>query len=128
MSGTAATPLPPPIETQDTARADPNAGWKDDSGKTRYDLLLWDFIELMALRATRGAEKYGPNNWQNHGKDGPDRHFAAMIRHLMAWRKGEKIDPDPKMKGLTHMDAIAWNAMAINYWDTKREQEQVLAG
>ena len=65
-----------------------NNGRKDDQGKLRWDLLPLDVVEKIVEVYTFGAEKYAPNSWQNL-EDGRERYYAALLRHLCAWRKGE---------------------------------------
>lgn len=84
---------------------------KHDDGKLRFDLIDPVFEEGLAQVLTYGAKKYAPNNWQNL-EDGIDRHYAALRRHLNAWRQGEKIDPE---SGLPHMYHVATNAMFLAY-------------
>lgn len=58
---------------------------------------------------TFGAEKYGVNTWQ-HLENGKERYYAALMRHLVAWRKGEKVDEESKLNPLSH---VIWNAIAL---------------
>ena len=88
-------------------------GMKFDIGKVRFDLLLPEFEEEVAKVLTMGAEKYEANNWQKVD-DAKDRYYAALRRHLNAWRKGEKIDEE---SGLSHLAHVACNAMFLMYFD-----------
>ena len=82
---------------------------KNDKGKLMFDLIDPKFEEEIAAVLTFGARKYAPNNWQ-HLKDGTDRHYAALCRHLNKWRQGENIDPESKLPHLWH---AATNIMFI---------------
>lgn len=76
-------------------------GIKLDADKTRYDLVDLDFIEQFADVLTFGAKKYGPNSWKKV-EDGKNRYFSALIRHIIAFRKGEKNDPETGKSHLAH--------------------------
>ena len=73
--------------------------------------MIFVFGSNLAGRHGKGAAKYAPNNWQKL-ENGADRYYAALLRHLVAWRKGENIDPDTKSR---HLTAVAWNAIALMY-------------
>lgn len=76
-------------------------GTKFDAGKLRYDLLDDDAVEQLVAVLTFGAKKYAPNNWR-FMREWRERYYAAMQRHLVAWRKGERIDSDSGMHHLAH--------------------------
>ena len=88
-------------------------GRKNDQEKNRLDLIEPEFIESVGQVLTFGAKKYEPNNWQKV-EDAENRYYAAAMRHLMAWRKGEKIDPE---SGLNHLDHVACNIMFLQHFD-----------
>lgn len=89
------------------------AGRKDDEGKLRFDLLDPEFEEQTVAALTHGAKEYGDNNWQ-HVEDPVNRYYAALRRHLAAWRKGEKVDPD---SGLNHLAHVAANVMFLMHFE-----------
>lgn len=84
---------------------------KYDTGKLRFDLIDPFFEKEIAEVLTFGAAKYAPNNWQNL-EDGIDRHYAALLRHLNAWRRGESIDDE---SGMPHLWHAATNMMFLCY-------------
>ena len=88
-------------------------GLKFDTGKIRTDLVNPDFILNVAKALTHGANKYGANNWQLV-EEGQDRYYAAAMRHLLAWRNGEKVDQE---SGLSHLTHVATNMMFLEYLD-----------
>ena len=88
-------------------------GMKNDQDKVRLDLIEPQFIESVGQVLTFGAKKYEPNNWQKV-EDAENRYYAAALRHLFAWRKGEKIDPE---SGLNHLDHAACNIMFLQHFD-----------
>lgn len=93
-------------------------GMKSDIGKTRFDLLLPEFEEAVAKVLTMGAEKYGPNNWQQVD-DGENRYYAALRRHLSAWRQGDEIDTE---SGLSHLAHAGCNIMFLMYYDNEKSK------
>ena len=66
-------------------------GRKFDGGKLRYDLVPALALEEVVKVITKGAEKYDPENWKRVS-EGRRRYYAAAMRHMEAWRKGEKQD------------------------------------
>ena len=90
-----------------------STGMKQDEGKTRWDLLDYMALDELAQVLTMGAAKYEENNWQK--VDNPqDRYFAALMRHLVAWRNGEKMDVESSRYHLAHVMA---NAMFLLHFD-----------
>jgi hypothetical protein len=75
-------------------------GVKHDQMKTRYDLLPPEFLHGTAEILTFGADKYGARNWELGMNWG--RPFAAMMRHMWAWWRGEKLDPETGKSHLWH--------------------------
>lgn len=94
-----------------------NIGRKDDTGKNRLDLIEPEFIESVGKVLTFGASKYEPNNWQNV-EDGKDRYYAAALRHLMAYRRGEVTDPE---SGLSHLEHVACNIMFLLHFEREEK-------
>lgn len=93
--------------------------------KLRWDLLPLKEIEDIVKVYTAGADKYGPNNWQNLS-DGYNRYKGAMLRHLMEYEKGNIIDEET---GCLHVAQVAWNAIAMLYFskqDKENKQDQLL--
>lgn len=91
-------------------------GKKSDVGKIRWDCVPFEMVEGIARVMSYGANKYNEDpdnpNWikVEYGKH---RYFAAMMRHFMADRKGEVLDPD---SGLEHLDHFLFNALAYAYF------------
>lgn len=88
-------------------------GIKHDEDKNRLDLIEPEFIEGVGEVLTFGAKKYAPNSWQNV-EDGINRYYGAAMRHLLAWRRGEKIDPD---SGKSHLYHVACNMMFLAHFE-----------
>ena len=83
--------------------------------KLRWDLLPLNEIEDIVKVYTKGAEKYGDNNWKKLD-NAYDRYKGAMLRHLVEYEKGNSID---KETGCLHLAQVAWNAIAMLYFSKK---------
>jgi len=94
-------------------------GLKYDSGKLRWDLLPVETIEEIVKVLTMGANKYADNNWKLLDK-ADDRYYAALMRHLVEWRKGSKIDQE---SGLNHLAHVLCNTVFLLWFDQQLEKE-----
>lgn len=88
--------------------------------KLRWDLLPLDLVEKVVEVYHMGCKKYGENTWQNL-ENGRERYLAAHMRHLCAWRKGERIDSE---SGLNHLQHCIWNLMAVLHFDIKEHESR----
>lgn len=97
-----------------------NTSVKNDilDDKLRWELLPIEEIEDIVKVYSAGAKKYGPNRWQ-HLDNAEDRYYAALLRHLVEWRKGNAIDPET---GCYHLAQVAWNAIAL-LWCFKNKKK-----
>lgn len=75
-------------------------GVKFDDGKLRYDLVPPEALEAVTEILTLGAQKYRDRNWETGMRWG--RPFAAAMRHLWAWWRGESVDPETGKSHLAH--------------------------
>ena len=91
----------------------PPGGRKDDEGKLRLELVDPYIFEGLASVFQHGAEKYGEGNWKKGFVK--TRLIGALLRHVVAYQKGERVDPD---SGLHPMLQAAANALIIYYQDT----------
>ena len=91
-------------------------GLKDAVDKVRVELVLPETIIGMAEVLSIGAKKYKANSWQNV-ENGEDVHYAALMRHILAWRGGEIIDKESK---LSHIKHVLTNAMFLLYHEEKK--------
>jgi hypothetical protein len=87
--------------------------YKQDKDKIRVDLVDVDLIEGVAKVIDFGISKYKEDSWKTV-KNGKNRYYGALLRHLIAYRKGELIDEE---SGLPHLDHIATNVMFLKYFD-----------
>jgi hypothetical protein len=75
-------------------------GTKFDDGKVPLDLWSPDALIATAQVLAFGAEKYEPYNWAKGIKY--SRVFAALLRHLWAWFRGEQFDSETNLNHLAH--------------------------
>ena len=87
-------------------------GIKHDSDKLRWDILPYEQIEQVVSVLTFGANKYTAYNWQKLDNL-EERCFAAMMRHAVEYKKGNKIDNETGRSHLAHAICCAlfmmWN-------------------
>lgn len=81
---------------------------KFDSDKIRYDLIPEYGLEEVAKIYAHGAQKYEDYNWKQGTKW--SRIYAAMLRHLQAYKKGEILDSESKCH---HLSSVIWCAMTL---------------
>ena len=80
-------------------------GLRFNEGKTRHDLVPQYAQEQYARVLTKGADKYGDNNWQL-GMDW-SKVVESLKRHTLAFESGEDYDPET---GEFHTAHIMCNA------------------
>jgi hypothetical protein len=76
-------------------------GLKYDTEKLHWELLPMDCVEEVVKILTFGSVKYGPENWKEL-ENANDRYYAALMRHLVANRKGEVLDEESGLSHLAH--------------------------
>lgn len=79
--------------------------------KSRVDLIIPDFVLEIWEVLRMWAEKYKENSWQWVPVND---HYAAAMRHLLAWKKWEKLDQESWKNHLVH---AATNLMFIFFND-----------
>lgn len=97
-------------------RIDYPSGMRRDTtkGKLRFDLIPLFMLKRVAGLYTRGAEKYGDNNWQlADSEEELTRFKASAFRHFVAWLDGER-DED-------HGAAVFFNIAAAEHVREKME-------
>lgn len=75
-------------------------GRKFDGGKPRWGLLPFREVEQVVDVLTIGAQKYEDHNWQRVRP--VSRYIDAAFRHMTAWVRGEKQDPETGKNHLAH--------------------------
>lgn len=97
-----------------------NKGMKFDSvDKLRWDLVPWEIFEETVAVLTDGANKYEDNNWK-HVENGSERYFGALLRHVMAYRNGELLDPE---SGRSHLSHAMCNLLFLLWFDKEASEE-----
>lgn len=77
-------------------------------GKPNYTLLPREFLRRWAIHLTKGAEKYGRENWRlANSQEELDRFKDSAFRHFMQWLDGD-TDED-------HGSAVAFNVAAAEH-------------
>lgn len=87
-------------------------GRKDDEGKMPWGLVPWDALQGVVKVLKFGAEKYGPDNWR-HVNGALMRYWDACIRHMVAWKQGEKFDPESGLPHLAHAGCCVLFMLAL---------------
>lgn len=95
-----ANPGNPLAEVAQAPAAEPT-GRKDDAGKEQWSLLPWEALKGVVRVLTFGARKYAPDNWRKV-PDARRRYTDAFFRHFVAWKLGEKTDPETGESHLSH--------------------------
>ena len=93
-----------------------NEGRKADTGKRGLHLLPPDPLHDIAAILDFGAKKYDSWNWSKGIKY--SRVFAATLRHLWAWWKGEDLDPE---SGLPHLAHAGCNVLFLLQYTRTRK-------
>ena len=99
----------PEIQIQEKQSVQGGDIHKFDGDKLRWDLVPVESFESVCKVMTYGANKYSPNGWKTV-PNGVDRYFAALMRHIVAWRKGEERDEET---GLKHLEHAACNVIFL---------------
>lgn len=93
-------------------------GTKDDIGKPDYLGILTElelsFLIDCAKVLKHGRIKYTKDNWKKDLE--PERIQKALLRHLVAYVNGEKLD---KESGISHLCHIYANCQFLHYYDNK---------
>lgn len=89
-------------------------GRKDDGGKAPYHLIAPEALHGMAMVLDYGTRKYAPRNWEKGMAW--SRCFSAAMRHLWAWWRGERSDPE---SGMPHLWHAAFCVMALIAYESR---------
>jgi hypothetical protein len=79
--------------------------------KVPVELLPPMFMEGIAKVLQHGAKKYAPNNWMRGMKFSVP--FGGLLRHILAWYRGERIDAD---SGLPHLFCAGCELLFLSWY------------
>lgn len=80
-----------------------------DTGKPRYDLIPHEMLTRLAELMTRGAEKYGVDNWKlADSEEEINRFKQSAFRHFIQWIKGD-TDEDHASAILFNVNSYEWH-------------------
>ena len=97
-----------------------NKGMKFDNDKNRWGLMNFRELDQVVEVITLGAKKYGDNNWQLV-ENAKERYFDALMRHITAWKIGEKIDEE---LGTPHLANAACNLLFLLWFDNEENKKE----
>jgi hypothetical protein len=83
------------------SRSSKNTGIKYDGEKPDYSLIPFEALDEIVKVLTYGARKYGRENWHKL-ENLEKRYFAACLRHLSAYGRGERLDQETGKHHLAH--------------------------
>lgn len=100
-------------------RAEYSTGMVRDTAtnKPRYDLCWLPLLTRWAQLMSRGAVKYGANNWQKaRTQEELDRFKESAFRHLVQWLEGDESED--------HAAAVIFNLGGSEYVKERMQHEQ----
>ena len=98
---------------------------KEKDIKQTQSKLPLEKIDPIALETLAKIQAYGANKYKDTGgmswKYGNvDTYIGALLRHLLAYQKGEDIDPESKF---THLQHAFFNAYILIWLEEKENKE-----
>lgn len=81
--------------------------YKEKNKKLRWDLVPWKSFEKIVEVITEGSKYYGIDNWKSINSEVFE---AAMIRHFVSYKSGERYD---NRWNFTHLSHLACNALFL---------------
>lgn len=99
---------------------------KADDGKLQWSLMPFEELENTVRVLMEGAKKYSRDNWKKC--DNPKRYEDALVRHVVAYIKGEKYDDIRKGgDGLPHLAHAICNCLFLEWFDNHSNDEALAA-
>lgn len=105
--------------TKDSWKRKEMANWfvrDDDWTKLRYDLIPIDMLKRLAWLYTRGAVKYGDNNWTKAIWQDINSFKRSAWRHFISWMEWDYEED--------HAIAVCWNIFAYEHLLSKQDEWQ----
>lgn len=91
------------------------------SSKPRWSLLPWNALEDVLGAFEFGARKYAVNDWTNRSQVD---HIDGAFRHLTAWLRGDRRDPETGLSHLAHAGARVLMALALECAFERGDEER----
>ena len=78
-----------------------STGAKHDTGKRRWHLLPFGALGQVVDVLMFGNTKYSEGTWRRV-ENAREMYFDAVLRHVIAWYEGERVDVDSGQHHLAH--------------------------
>ena len=91
---------------------------KNDSGKLEWSLMPFAQLEDVVRVLMNGAKKYSVDNWKKC--DDTKRYEDALMRHVVAYVKGDKVDSEDNISHLAH---AVCNCLFLMYFDKEKSND-----
>lgn len=99
---------------------------KADDGKLQWSLLPFEETEDVVKVLMNGAKKYKIDNWKKC--DDVKRYKDALMRHVVSYIKGEKVDDvDKGGDGLPHLAHAICNCLFLMWFDRHSDEDSLAA-
>lgn len=92
---------------------------KYDQGKADWSLMPFEALEGVVKVLEFGAQKYSRDNWKVGGGLTVTRVLNSCLRHVFAYVRGEKLDPE---SGLSHIDHAMCNLIFAAYYIMNKDR------
>lgn len=96
----------------------PDSFVKADNGKLQWSLMPFEQLEDVVKVLMNGAKKYSVDNWKKC--DDTKRYEDALLRHVVAYVKGDKVDLEDNISHLAH---AVCNCLFLMYFDKEKINE-----
>ena len=97
---------------------------KRDEGKLRYNQLPALALEELAKVFHFGAEKYGDRTYLEVDNL-HDRYLSAAMRHLQAYRMGERLDRESRLHHTAHAAACLMIILEADLLEGRANKEEL---
>jgi len=96
-------------------------GKKFDQGKNDWSIIPFECLDELAKIMTYGVAKYGkPSGWASV-PDMKNRYFSALMRHLSAYKQGERVDKESNHRHISH---ALCNVVFLLWKELQEEKER----
>lgn len=96
-----------------------NTAVRFDSGKPDWSLLPFKAVEEIIKVLEFGAKKYARGNFATGNGIEYSRVINSLIRHTVAFSKGEDLDPE---SGLSHMAHAGANVLFLLHYEKNKDK------